>query len=269
MSDIETLRRAAISSVLALKRENAPRISDPYWSSYTGYNYGRWADKGFNLALRLLNDTAPQAGESGPDYLRRVIELVRAQRDDYRADAADEDGACSGALDAAMWAIIDVLPKEPATTERHEQPLSDPAPEAEWEVWYRDTFDRDCPPSVDVSGRGLAKGLMELWARHLFETVRPSGSKGFSRFHVRWEGAWAEIDGDWEGATRLRQWVFGAKQRSQRGYVEEGDAHLLEKIAVAHAHLILSGQTCEQILAAAAAAQDRQDFETRLSGLTE
>jgi hypothetical protein len=113
MSDIETLRQAAIGSVLALKRENAPRISDSSWSSYTGYNYGRWADKGFSIALGLLNNTAPHAGESGPDYVRRIIELVRAQRDDYRVDAADEDGACSGALDAAMWAIIGVLPKEP------------------------------------------------------------------------------------------------------------------------------------------------------------
>jgi hypothetical protein len=68
--DVETLRQRAIDSVLALKRENAPRISNPAWTSYTGYNYGRWADRGFNIALGLLNDTAPQAGETGPDYLR-------------------------------------------------------------------------------------------------------------------------------------------------------------------------------------------------------
>jgi hypothetical protein len=34
----------AINNVLALKRENAPRISDPAWISYTGYNYGRWTE---------------------------------------------------------------------------------------------------------------------------------------------------------------------------------------------------------------------------------
>jgi hypothetical protein len=140
--------------------------------------------------------------------------------------------------------------------------------EAEWEVWYRDTFDRECPPSVDVSGRGLVKGLMELWARHLFETVRPGGGKGFSRFHIRWEGSWAEIDGDWDGATRLREWVFGTKKHSQRGYVGEADARLLEEIALTHAILISANQTSEQILAAAAAAKDRQDFEMRLSRLT-
>ena len=113
-SDLESLRQMAIDKVLALKRENAPRISEPYWASHTGYNYGRWADRGFNIALGLLENTTPQTGEAGPDYLRRVIELVRAQRDEYRADDADEDGACSGALDAATWAIIDVLPKEPS-----------------------------------------------------------------------------------------------------------------------------------------------------------
>lgn len=40
----------AISNVLALKRENAPQIGARSWTSYTGYNYGRWADRGFNIA---------------------------------------------------------------------------------------------------------------------------------------------------------------------------------------------------------------------------
>jgi len=111
LDDVEILRQKAISNVLARKRENSPRMGDPSWTSYSGYNYGRWAGRGFNIALGLLENTAPQAGEAGPDYLRRVIALVRAQRDEYRADEADEDGACSGALDAAMWAITDALPK--------------------------------------------------------------------------------------------------------------------------------------------------------------
>jgi hypothetical protein len=82
-------------------------------------------------------------------------------------------------------------------------PLRTPAPEAEWELWYRDTFDIECPPNVDVCGRGLVKGLMELWARYLFETVRLDGSLGFSRFHLRWEH-WPAImiEGNWQGATR-------------------------------------------------------------------
>jgi hypothetical protein len=140
----------------------------------------------------------------------------------------------------------------------------DPAEDVEWEVWYRDTFDRECPPSVDVRGRGLVAGLTELWARHLFETVRPDGGKGFSRFHLWYPERSVEIDGDWQGAIRLREWVFGSKRIGRKGYVQEGDARLLRQIAVAHAHLVLAGQTGERILATAADAADRRDFEARL-----
>ncbi|MFQ5570379.1 MAG: hypothetical protein ACE5G0_11930 [Rhodothermales bacterium] len=62
------------------------------------------------MALGLLEKTPPGAGETGEAYLRRVAALVRERRDEYRQDAEDEDGACSGALDAAMWAITDAIP---------------------------------------------------------------------------------------------------------------------------------------------------------------
>lgn len=153
--------------------------------------------------------------------------------------------------------------------DQSEGSLRDPAPEAEWQVWYRDTFDRECPPSVDVSGRGLVRGLMELWARYLFETVRPDGSRGFSRFHLRWEGMRTDIQGSWEGAVRLREWVFGTKEHSYKGHIEEGDARLLEKVAVVHANLVLAGRPCNQVLMTAAAAVDRQEFEVRILGLME
>lgn len=163
------------------------------------------------------------------------------------------------------------MPEESAMThfpiQRTQWP--DPAPEAEWEVWYQDTFDRECPPSVDVRGRGLVTGLMELWARYLFETVRPGGGKGFSRFHLWWKPTQIVVDGNWQGATRLREWVFGAKKHGKKGYVEEGDTRLLKKIAVTHANLILANQSSEQILATAAASTDRQDFEARLLDLIE
>jgi hypothetical protein len=148
------------------------------------------------------------------------------------------------------------------------QELGDPLPEAEWQVWYQDTFDRECPLSVDVRGRGLAIGLAELWARYLFETVRPGGVQGFSRFHLRWgEDKFVDIKGSWAGATLLREWVFGTKKHSQKGYVAEGDGHLLKRIAVTHARLIASEQPGDQILEAAAGAQDRSDFERRLADL--
>jgi hypothetical protein len=145
--------------------------------------------------------------------------------------------------------------------------LTDPNPQAEWEVWYRDTFDRECPPSVDVRGRGLVEGLAELWARHLFETVRPGGGRGFSRFHLRYNDAGIQILGRWEGAVRLREWVFGEKARTHKGYVAEADGPFLHQIAVAHAHLVAAGQTCEPILAAAAETVDHRAFEARLINL--
>ncbi len=146
--------------------------------------------------------------------------------------------------------------------------LPDPAPEAEWEVWYRDMFDRECPPSVDVRGRGLVSGLMELWARHLYETVRPGGGQGFSRFHLRWiERRTVHIDGSGPGASKLRQWLFGKKRSNLKGYVAEADGRLLGKVAVTHAKLILAGGSCKQILEAAQVAPDRQAFERELLNL--
>jgi hypothetical protein len=162
----------------------------------------------------------------------------------------------------------DVRPIEGSDMANVEQSLSDPAPDTSWEVWYRDTFDRECPPHCDVRGRGLVRGLMELWARHLLETVRRDAGVGFSRFQLRSEERGTDIDGPWEGAVRLRRWVFGDKEYSVKGYVAEAEASLLETIAVAHAVLYLSGHTSEPILAAALASADRQQFENKLAGLT-
>jgi hypothetical protein len=150
------------------------------------------------------------------------------------------------------------------------QALHDPLPEAAWEVWYEDMFDRECPPSVEVGGQGLVKGLMELWARHLLETVRPNGSEGFSRFHLAWgEKGFAKIVGNWQGATRLRKWIFGVKVYRGGGHTKAGDTRLLEAVGVALAHLILAGKTSQEILAAAAEAIDREEFEARIASFYE
>jgi hypothetical protein len=263
--DAEALRLRAIDKLFAFKRENASQTDDASQADRGGYGRGWWADRGFNVALGILNDILPQPGEGGTDYLRRVIALVRAQMEAYQTDQDDPDGSSHGALDAAMWAIIDALPQR----SRSEASLRDPLPHAEWEVWYRDTFDRESPPQRDVSGRGLVKGLIELWARYLFETIRPGGRTGFSRFHMRWEGRYVDIEGERGGATRLREWAFGKKEHTTAGYVREGDTRLLEQIAVVHAHLILANESSEPILETAILASDRYDFETRLLALTE
>jgi hypothetical protein len=146
--------------------------------------------------------------------------------------------------------------------------LIDPVPDAEWEIWYQDTFDRECPRQVEIAGLGLVKGLIELWSRHLFETVQANGRKGFSRFNLWWkqEGRSIEVVGEWVGSTRLREWVFGDKQHAYTGY-EEGDKELLMKVAVTHSNLVLAGQTSEAILLAARASASREDFEARLLNL--
>lgn len=155
---------------------------------------------------------------------------------------------------------------QPPSGQRQPTPV-EPYPDEEWVVWYVDTFDRDFPPRSEVSGRGLINGLTQLWARHLFETVRPDGQSGFSSFHLKWRQGRVEIDGDREGAKRLRGWMFGKKETSSKGYAAEADPALLKKVAVAHARLIERRQKAEQILAAALAATDGADFAKRLDDL--
>jgi hypothetical protein len=140
----------------------------------------------------------------------------------------------------------------------------DPDPAADWEVWYRDTFDRECPPQVDVQGQGLAHGLMELWARYLFEEIGVGGRGGFSSFHFRWRNNRINIAGSWQGATRLREWVFGTQEHSSKGYIQEGDAELLRRIACTHAHGIQTDPFARAILTAADSAADRERFEAEL-----
>ena len=143
--------------------------------------------------------------------------------------------------------------------------------EAAWEIWHEDTFDCDCPRQVEFAGRGLVNGLVELWARHLFETVRPDGRRGFSRFNLWWKQPKRslEIVGQREGLIQLRRWVFGGGQHAGPGRAQAGDRDLLREVAAAHCKLALANQTSEAILAAAAAAANREDFETQLSRLAE
>jgi hypothetical protein len=139
-------------------------------------------------------------------------------------------------------------------------------PEAAWEIWYQDTFDRECPRSIDLSGGGLVNGLVELWARHLFETVRPDGKLGFSRFNLWWKqkDRSLEVAGDWAGQSRLREWVFAGKHHTDQGYVESGDKELLRAVARAHCRLALVGRTSEAILSIAGRSVRREDFEVQL-----
>ena len=134
-----------------------------------------------------------------------------------------------------------------------------------WEIWYRDTFDRETPARCEAGGSGIVSGLMELWARHLFETVRLDGSSGFSRFSLQFGPDRVDIEGPLEGQVRARAWVFGTKEHADAGYVAAADADVLKRIATAHARLIQAGATSEQILAAAVESLDWNDCEKRLA----
>jgi hypothetical protein len=131
--------------------------------------------------------------------------------------------------------------------------LPGPAPDATWELWYQDTFDRDCPRQVEAAGVGLVAGLLTLWRHHLFETVRADGKRGFSRFNLwlRQARQSIRITGAWAGQTRLRTWA------------REDDA-LLGEVAVVHSHLLLAGETSAPILAAARDVTSQAEFEARL-----
>jgi hypothetical protein len=174
----------------------------------------------------------------------RLASPSRLRRDDY-SGVPPLGLAAHGSSSAPVRTLV--MPETPDS--------------GEWEVWYRDTFDRECPPRLEVRGQGLVEGLVELWARYLFESI-----DGFSQFSLRWKGqAWIEIAGDVTGARRLRQWVFGSKEHAERGYVTEADPQVLRVVAAAHATLALAGQTSEAILSAAASAADRDEFESLLT----
>lgn len=143
----------------------------------------------------------------------------------------------------------------------------DNEPEAEWEIWYQDLFDRESPRHVEVSGRRLFEGLIELWRRHLFETVKTDGGKGFSRFNLWWKqaGKSVEVVGEWQGQVKLRGWIFGNVKRASGGFLDEGARSLLNQVAEAHMRSILKGKTSEEILAIAKESRNRVVFENQLS----
>ena len=136
--------------------------------------------------------------------------------------------------------------------------LYDPYPAEKWAIWYSDLFDRDMPPRIDLQGQGFVNGLTELWARHFFESVSADGRQGLSAFHLHWKKGNITINGDWEGAKRIRHWLFGKKVTSKLGYVAEANGSLLTILAFAHAHLIKNNQPVTRILALAVESKNSQ-----------
>ncbi len=135
--------------------------------------------------------------------------------------------------------------------------------EPEWELWYQDTFDRECPRQMEHTGRGLEQGLRLLWTRYLRETVGADGQRGFSYFSL-WltsERRTIHVTGTWQGAVRLRKWIFEVPAHPGGSGNRPRDTELLQKVVAAHARLVRAGQRSDAILAVAAAATSRAAFE--------
>jgi hypothetical protein len=152
----------------------------------------------------------------------------------------------------------------------------DPRPAWQWEVIYSDRFDREMPPTVEVTGRGLVPGLAELWARFLFETVQTASSnrdgvlekipsRGFSEFMLSNNKLHLEIAGSLVGAHRLKRWVFEAPDATI-GILANANATRLRALAEAHARAGSIESAALAILDAAEATPDG-DFEHQLLAL--
>ena len=156
----------------------------------------------------------------------------------------------------------------------------DPHRDARWNIVYCDTFDRECPPSVEVEGRGLVPGLIELWARFLFETVQTVSSnrngtvaqlpsRGFSEFALSVDGVACGVSlrGSLVGAHRLKNWVFAAAADDAAGILDRADLRVLRAVAEAHAASGSLDDAALVVLDAAESARDIDDLLHRVAKL--
>jgi len=150
-------------------------------------------------------------------------------------------------------------------------PYPDPAPDARWEIWHQDTFDRAAPRTREASGRGLQAGLVELWSRHLREGIDEEGRPTFARFNLWWPqtASSVAITGYRSGAARLRRWLRPG--RAATGAPDEPRLSRARLLQIAHAHgrLLLAGQNSAPLLELARDAAHWADFARRLSRLSE
>ena len=138
---------------------------------------------------------------------------------------------------------------------------------ARWKLWHQDNFDLACPRQIEAEGEGLLDGLIELWTRHLLETVIDSGTEGFNHFDLWWEpeGVSIRIVGTWNGQVRIRGWVLKKSiQPLRNSYKDFVDFGLITRIATVHETLILKGETSQSILDLATTSANRAAFERRL-----
>jgi hypothetical protein len=95
--------------------------------------------------------------------------------------------------------------------------------DAEWQLWYHDTFDHDASPTLEREGMGFLNGLIMLWSKYLSERVGLDGQFGFSDFSLRCNDQNIFIRDEnskfnfcSKEAMRLRHWIFAAAERFGR-----------------------------------------------------
>jgi hypothetical protein len=146
--------------------------------------------------------------------------------------------------------------------------------EAEWQVWYHDSFDHDASPLLNREGVGFLKGLIVLWSYYLSERVDNNGQFGFSDFSLRCNDQCVFIHGDGSSLgvsgtvckqhLKLRLWIFGDAE-----YVHEpADNDLLTAVAESHQKLLSVGRSSAALFALASKCKDSHEFRQSLSALT-
>lgn len=150
-----------------------------------------------------------------------------------------------------------------------DKPEGDPITQAEWNFWYQDNFDLECPRQLDKTGRGLIEGLIELWASHLYETIQPTGYLGFDRYNLWWKQRKCSIEvvGDIVGQVKLRQWVYGDRRSGYAGCMEIADKDFLRMLAEAHSRLVMIDQTSEPIIEKALQSDIKEVFRDQIKNI--
>lgn len=135
----------------------------------------------------------------------------------------------------------------------------------DWELWYQDQFDWDCPRKIEVKGKDLVNGLRLLWQYHLHESITPEGQPGFSKFNLRLPllKRSVEISAESSSLVNIRDWVLGLGENVPDPLGR--DYGLLDLIGQAHYDLLIRGKNIDEIMRIAEASENRLDFSLKLN----
>ena len=123
-----------------------------------------------------------------------------------------------------------------------------------WNLIYRDTFDRETPPSISKTGTGINAGIFCLWQHTLSEGITKNGNRSFSAFNLTFEDTedfrneankygyslTDNVINVWHSAAalaKLRAFIYGDVDRTggRESYIEKGGM-LLNILTEYHYH---------------------------------